>query len=56
MKVDVEGFEYEVLMGAKPLLEQNRITSLLIDFHGSILETRNIDVECLAHDAPCMWI
>jgi len=42
VKVDVEGFEPEVINGAKKLLEERRIKAILIDFHESILEKRQI--------------
>jgi FkbM family methyltransferase len=43
IKIDVEGYEYEVLLGAKNLLKTKSITNLLIDFHKSILDTRSIN-------------
>jgi FkbM family methyltransferase len=42
IKIDVEGFEPEVINGAKKLLGEKRIRAILIDFHESILEKRQI--------------
>jgi len=49
VKVDVEGFEAEVIRGAANLLADHRIQRLYVDFHASILQKRNIDAHEL-HD------
>jgi len=41
IKIDVEGFEYEVLQGCKNLLEKNR-PDILLELHLSYLEKRKI--------------
>lgn len=43
MKVDVEGFEPEVVRSAATSLASKRISVLAIDYHGSILAGRGID-------------
>lgn len=45
VKVDVEGFEPEVILGALPLLQEGRIGTLLLDYHRAILERRGIDAD-----------
>lgn len=42
-KVDVEGFEPEVIRGMAPLLERGAIGTLLLDYHGAVLKQRGID-------------
>tara|TARA_B100001093_G_scaffold477680_1_gene505207 strand:- start:3307 stop:4185 length:879 start_codon:yes stop_codon:yes gene_type:complete len=44
IKIDVEGFEYEVLKGCKNLLEKNR-PDILLELHLSYLEKRKINPE-----------
>jgi FkbM family methyltransferase len=41
-KVDVEGFESEVVQSLLPLMERGKIRALLLDYHASILESRGI--------------
>ncbi len=43
MKVDVEGFEPEVVRSAAKTLAAKRIGVLAVDFHGSILASRGVD-------------
>jgi len=43
MKVDVEGFEAEVVGSAEATLRAKRVEVLAIDYHGSILAKRGID-------------
>ncbi len=43
VKIDVEGFEPEVLYGASKLLQKNRIKYVYVDIHLSILKDRKID-------------
>lgn len=40
MKVDVEGFEYEVVMGGQAILEQGCIEHIALELHPSILQQR----------------
>jgi len=47
IKVDVEGFEPEVIRGAKNLLANHRIQYLFVEFHSSILQARGIDANTL---------
>lgn len=44
-KIDVEGYEPEVVEGLLPLLKAGCIRHLLIDFHHSILDQRGVDAE-----------
>lgn len=43
VKVDVEGFEPEVVRSLLPLLEEGRIGRLLVDYHQPILRERGVD-------------
>lgn len=43
LKVDVEGFEPEVVRSLVPLMRAGRIGRMLIDYHASILASRGID-------------
>ena len=43
MKIDVEGYEPEVVNSAAATLAAKRIKAIAVDYHGSILSTRGID-------------
>lgn len=43
MKVDVEGYEPEVIRSARASLSARRISCLAVDYHGSILTNRRVD-------------
>lgn len=43
VKIDVEGYEPEVVRSLAPLLEQKQVGKLLLDYHESILRMRGID-------------
>jgi FkbM family methyltransferase len=43
VKIDVEGFEPEVMDGLIPLIERGQIHLILLDYHASILALRGID-------------
>ena len=43
VKVDVEGYEGEVVKALQPLLQSGRIRTLFIDYHASILHAFGID-------------
>lgn len=45
VKIDVEGFEFEVVKSAKNALSQGKITTLAVDFHISHLKERDISPE-----------
>ncbi len=40
MKVDIEGFEYEALLGSKEVFEQRRVRVLALELHPTILAAR----------------
>lgn len=42
-KVDVEGFEAEVIQSLMPLLQQGLIHCMLLDYHADVLARRNIN-------------
>lgn len=44
VKVDVEGFEYEVVKCMKPMLEAGRVRKLLLDYHEDILRSQGIEI------------
>jgi len=44
VKVDVEGYEYEVVRSLWPLLEKKTVNALLVDYHLSILSKLSISV------------
>jgi FkbM family methyltransferase len=41
-KVDVEGFEGEVIESLSPLIERGKISSLLLDYHETLLQARGV--------------
>jgi FkbM family methyltransferase len=45
MKVDIEGFEYEALLGSPEVFGQHRVQVLALELHPTILANRNKDVE-----------
>jgi hypothetical protein len=42
IKMDVEGYEYEVVSSMIPSIREGRVKAILLDYHQSILESRNI--------------
>jgi len=42
LKIDVEGYEYEVLLGAKRLLEQRK-PPICLELHLDLLERRGVE-------------
>jgi FkbM family methyltransferase len=42
MKVDIEGAEYEVFMGASPVLTSGVLKNIALEFHNSIMEKRGV--------------
>lgn len=42
-KVDVEGYEYEAILGSKELFKNKRIKRLALELHPSVLESRGLD-------------
>ncbi|MCZ6671556.1 MAG: FkbM family methyltransferase, partial [Verrucomicrobia bacterium] len=42
-KVDVEGFEHEVILGSKELFRDKRITRIALELHGRYLESRGLN-------------
>lgn len=43
VKIDVEGFEPEVIRSLLPLLQQKKVGTVLLDYHTAILARRGID-------------
>ena len=43
VKVDVEGFERNVVSALVPLIQAKKIKKLLVDYHGPVLRAQNID-------------
>jgi len=43
VKVDVEGFEYEALLGSPELLRRGAIRTLVLEWHPSVLAARGLD-------------
>ena len=43
LKIDVEGFEYEVLCGCKDSFKQNKIKKIICEIHSSYLKSRGLD-------------
>ena len=41
MKVDIEGLEYETILGSQNLFKQNVIENIALELHPSIIEKRN---------------
>ena len=48
LKIDVEGFEYEVLLGCNDTLKKNKIKKIIIELHPSYLQSKG-DNEELIH-------
>jgi len=44
MKIDIEGFEYEALLGSVELFRQHRVRALALELHPTILADRGKDV------------
>jgi FkbM family methyltransferase len=44
VKMDIEGFEYEALLGARKVFEQRRVRVLAVDLHPAILDRRGKDI------------
>ena len=45
VKIDVEGYEPEVVRGFLPVLRQGRIGALMVDYHGPTLARRGVTAE-----------
>jgi FkbM family methyltransferase len=43
VKVDVEGFENEVVDSLLPLIEKGQVRALVVDYHASLLQARGIE-------------
>ena len=40
MKIDIEGLEYEAILGSQDLFKQNVIENIALELHPSIIEKR----------------
>tara|TARA_A100001037_G_scaffold289234_1_gene300764 strand:- start:51 stop:881 length:831 start_codon:yes stop_codon:yes gene_type:complete len=45
LKIDVEGFEYDVLLGCKSAFEQDKIKKIICEIHSDFLKAKNFDEE-----------
>jgi FkbM family methyltransferase len=45
MKLDVESYEYEVILGSKPVFESDLIENIVLELHPSVLEQRGKRVD-----------
>ncbi len=43
LKVDIEGYEYEALLGAEDLLRSGRIEKIILEIHPHLIEPRGLD-------------
>jgi len=43
LKIDVEGFEYDVLLGCQIAFEQNKIQKIICEIHSDFLKAKNFD-------------
>jgi FkbM family methyltransferase len=50
VKIDVEGYEPEVVQALQPLLKDRRIGKALVDYHASILQARGINANAVHED------
>jgi FkbM family methyltransferase len=50
MKVDIEGAEYDVFMGARDFLQTGIIRNIALEIHNSILEKRGLSGNDLHHE------
>jgi FkbM family methyltransferase len=48
MKIDIEGFEYEAVLGSPEVFRTHRVRRLLIEIHGSLLAARGRRPESIA--------
>lgn len=44
MKVDIEGFEYEAMLGSPKVFSQHRVRALAMELHPTILANRNKEI------------
>jgi FkbM family methyltransferase len=58
VKVDVEGYEAEVLRGLEPMFVEGHRPTLLVEVHGDLQPTAPREVEqfCVRHDLVARWI
>lgn len=47
MKMDIEGFEYEAILGSPELFRSGRIPHILLELHSSYIERRGLDPAAL---------
>ena len=47
LKIDVEGFEYEVLLGCNDTLKKNKIKKIIVELHPSYLEPKGKNEELI---------
>ena len=47
LKIDVEGFEYEVLLGCNDALKKNKINKIIIEIHSEFLKSKGINEDLI---------
>ena len=47
LKIDVEGFEYEVLLGCNNALKNNKIKKIIVETHSEYLKAKGIDEDSI---------
>ena len=47
LKIDVEGFEYEVLLGCNDTLKKNKIKKIIIEIHSEFLKAKGINEDLI---------
>ena len=47
LKIDVEGFEYEVLLGCNDALKKNKIKKIIIEIHSEFLKSKGTNEDLI---------
>ena len=47
LKIDVEGFEYEVLLGCNDTLKKNKIKKIIIEIHSEFLKAKGMNEDLI---------
>ncbi len=49
MKMDIEGFEHEAILGSPALFQEHRIVALLLELHPAYISRRGLDLDAVSH-------